>query len=194
MILFCYLYDIYYKNKGKRDVYVYRVIVELNPSPYPENELLSVVTIQPYWKTDGNNEQRNYLLLGSARMFKNLVGVARLKSWLRLCEGQHGKTCHPPDGMGDVSQPEFLKLIDVKRKCIVSAPPNCRYLALSYIWGQGLKFSKSTEDNIEQLRREFALERLDLPKTIVNSMTLVETLGERYLWVDALVTLFDLVL
>ena len=46
-----------------------------------------------------------------------------------------------------------VRMVDVKRHCIVAAPPGCQYLAVSYCWGDGLKTEhlKLTTANFAQL-------------------------------------------
>lgn len=91
-----------------------------------------------------------------------------------------------------------IRVIDVIRKNIVPAPPGCRYLALSYVWGKPLLHQKTTattrkalKSNVAELSKEGGLACLELPRTIRNAMTLTEELEEQYLWVDALCIVQD---
>ena len=67
------------------------------------------------------------------------------------------------------STPEKLKVIDCVERKIDDAPPNCEYIALSYVWG--------ANQECPSLREK-------LPQTIEDSITTVLHLGYRYLWVD----------
>jgi hypothetical protein len=67
-----------------------------------------------------------------------------------------------------------LRVIDIYERCVVEAPPGCRYVALSYVWG-----SISISDTKAGLPGK-------LPQTIEDAISAVKELGERYLWVDAL--------
>lgn len=76
------------------------------------------------------------------------------------------------------------------KRCIVNAPPEYRYVALSYVWG-GIPFTKTTARNIALFREERGLDQNPLLNTITDSMKLVSLLGERYLWVDAVCIVQD---
>jgi hypothetical protein len=68
----------------------------------------------------------------------------RVSKWLAICEGVHDE-CQ--QGHGKEQDLEFtLRVIDVEPGCIVEAAPNCRYIALSYVWGgvNQLQLSKTT--------------------------------------------------
>lgn len=51
--------------------------------------------------------------------------------------------------MDDVASQGF-RLIDVVDQCVVRASPACRYLALSYVWGECKHLRNTLEDNLEQ--------------------------------------------
>jgi hypothetical protein len=71
-----------------------------------------------------------------------------------------------------------LKVLDCERKEIVSAPPGCRYVALSYVWGP-----RQSLDNFDDVSK------LDvLPKTVSDSCLVARSLGYKYLWVDRYVS------
>lgn len=148
------------------------------------------LVLQAYRERDSAVEKR-YTLGGSGRIVGPLADIQLPRSWLRQCEDLHGEECHSPRWLGSVTQPSFLRVIDVKRECIVSAPADCRYLALSYVWGDRSRSIISTKHNIGQIRTELGMGKMDLPRTIAGSMTLVSALGERYLWVDALCIVQD---
>lgn len=71
-------------------------------------------------------------------------------------------------------------------------PLNARYVALSYVWGQTQTF-QLVRNNVKDLRTEGSLDQIRprLPQTIRDAMTFVESLGERYLWVDTLCLVQD---
>jgi hypothetical protein len=78
-----------------------------------------------------------------------------------------------------------LKVIDVRTRTIVRTPPNCRFIALSYVWGVGNHFRASKLS--ESIHRVLFPRRLPpLPGTIEDAITAVKRLNERYLWVDSL--------
>ena len=125
----------------------------------------------------------------------------------RHCIESHGRSCDAPfysrrryapwsfhlrdnhsPQMSAVS--EHLHFIDVQENCIRQVPSPARWLTLSYVWGQSscIQLEKS---NFEELTTPGALNHIRLPKTIKESMEVVQRLGERYLWVDMLCIVQD---
>ncbi|KXX75675.1 Heterokaryon incompatibility protein 6, OR allele [Madurella mycetomatis] len=113
-----------------------------------------------------------------------------IRRWIRHCDEMHGGACSGQAGNRQTVQPK--RLIDVVERCIVLAPSEASYFALSYVWGR---------DMIPLLTRE-TLERYStagglgvgydlLPRTIADAMVLVAELGGRYLWVDNLCIMQD---
>ncbi|XP_044724286.1 heterokaryon incompatibility protein (HET) domain-containing protein [Hirsutella rhossiliensis] len=82
-------------------------------------------------------------------------------SWIKECAESHhcGKgVVAERAGVGD-----GLTLVDVKQDCLVEAPWDSKYIALSYVW----------------------------PRVIADAMNVVLLLGQRFLWVDALCIVHD---
>ncbi|EGS22280.1 monooxygenase-like protein [Thermochaetoides thermophila DSM 1495] len=121
-------------------------------------------------------------------------GLVRL--WLEYCEKHHGPECqtsellkalklsHPTQVLGN-----NFRCIDVEIGCVVSPPPNARYVALSYVWGP-YKVLKAEKSNIYVLKMPGAFFnkpeiRDHLPKTIRDAMVVTKEIGLRYLWVDS---------
>ncbi|KAM0800346.1 heterokaryon incompatibility protein-domain-containing protein, partial [Usnea florida] len=109
--------------------------------------------------------------------------------WLHECESRHGPECNQHGWAIAMEKPKFLRVIDVQDYCIksVTASTNCRYIALSYVWGRA-KMVKLLYSNMESLtRKDGLLEVMDnLPQTITDAIEVVKAMGERYLWTDAL--------
>ncbi|ERS98655.1 hypothetical protein HMPREF1624_05442 [Sporothrix schenckii ATCC 58251] len=97
-----------------------------------------------------------------------VVDFKTIQSWLRRCDAEH------PD-CKNVWVDELLttSMIDVQTMTIVPCPPNCEYLALSYVWGPIVP-------------EPDALKKGTLPATITDAMEATKQLGFRYLWIDAL--------
>ena len=119
--------------------------------------------------------------------------------WLSRCEGWHGLECSP--STFDTSKLQMkdgevfaLRLVDVETLCIVDAPDTCRYIALSYVWGDSedgrLVLNRP---NKSILAKPYALHSHwdSIPMTISSAITMVKNLGERYLWVDSLCLVQD---
>ncbi|KAH7067971.1 heterokaryon incompatibility protein-domain-containing protein [Paraphoma chrysanthemicola] len=88
--------------------------------------------------------------------------------------------------------PTNFRLIDTEKMCIVPAESSFEYIALSYTWGKSKQF-KLFKDNYQELSKENALLEFEhqIPQTIKDAIFLVKTLGDRYLWVDALCIMQD---
>jgi hypothetical protein len=68
-----------------------------------------------------------------------------------------------------------LRVIDCEQRRLVDAPTDCRYIALSYVWGE----LSGSED--------FVLSH-SLPPTIEHSILTTLKLGYKYLWIDRYVS------
>ncbi len=88
----------------------------------------------------------------------------------------------------------LFRVIDVRDQSILELHDahlaELQFVALSYVWGttQPVRLLKATRDD---LQKSGALSQLQLPRTVSDSMSLVELLGFRYLWVDALCIIQD---
>jgi len=116
------------------------------------------------------------------------VDFELIRGWLESCQSWHGSAClvdGPTSGLQ-------LRFVDVVNNCITETFSECRYIALSYVWGAA-KTLQARKDNIKTLETPGALSRLkqQLPLTIQDSMSVVRKLGERYLWVDSLCIIQD---
>ncbi|KAJ8579481.1 HET-domain-containing protein, partial [Rhizopogon salebrosus TDB-379] len=120
------------------------------------------------------------------------VDVGLLKSWIHNCENKHGDRCEMVwwRNPGEVL-PNTVRVVDVIRMAIIPAPPSCRYVTLSYVWGGPGEGYWTTQANIKQRSVPGGLDASTLPGTISDSIQLVRQLGERYLWIDALCIVQD---
>ena len=109
--------------------------------------------------------------------------------WLRECESRHGPECNEHGWAIAMEKPKFLRVIDVQDYCIksVTESTDCRYIALSYVWGRA-KMIKLLYSNMESLMRKNGLLEVvhALPQTITDAIEVVKAMRERYLWTDAL--------
>ena len=116
--------------------------------------------------------------------------IGQISQWISTCYSTHHAKCNKisPAVIRDFFPGlSVLRLIDTERKCIVERHENCKYIALSYIWGSAPNL-RLTKANIRQLIRPGSLDQFSyrLPRTIRDAISLVPQLGVRYLWVDAL--------
>lgn len=116
-----------------------------------------------------------------------LLDCTKIKIWLAHCESSH-QSCNSQQSSG--SPTRYFFLIDTQFMCIFRPTGNCRYLALSYVWGGVLQY-KLTEHNLDALSMEFSLRPEHLTTTMRDAITLTKQLGERYLWVDPLCLIQD---
>jgi hypothetical protein len=133
--------------------------------------------------------------------FTEWIDFDDVHRWISTCEQKHGSECSPatfnPAVLPRNSDRQLdFRLIDVEAMCIVYAPRQCRYIALSYVWGRRNKSRLIlTSDNEEALMEPGALAlsetRTSIPNTILDTMSVVRKLRERYLWVDSLCLLQD---
>ena len=81
--------------------------------------------------------------------------------------------------------PAHFRVIDVRRRRIISAPPACRYVALSYVWGSNPDMSKMTSRaTLSSLGKDGGLLASNTARTINDAVTICCQLKEDYLWVD----------
>lgn len=126
---------------------------------------------------------------------------AQLSQWLHTCETKHS-LCSEAGSRSDApvlslrfdeSATSNFRLVDLERACIVEASLDSRYVVLSYVGVEGKL--KLTSANYEQLSAEGVLAdpniHTALPAVIRDAFGLVQAIGERYLWVDALCLLHD---
>ncbi|EXJ68055.1 uncharacterized protein A1O5_08670, partial [Cladophialophora psammophila CBS 110553] len=94
--------------------------------------------------------------------------------WLRDCSQKHA-LCRPPQ----INMVRPILLVDVIARSLIKYSPaqngRCNYVALSYIWG-----------NVHQEPAKLGQLPQNLPQTIEDSIEVVKSLGQRYLWVDSL--------
>ena len=133
------------------------------------------------------------------------VSHSTMKTWFTKCETFHQGICVPfanaapmiHDDHGDNDKLDLFYVIDVRWHRVVAAPQRCRYITLSYVWGQSkfpsLPWESIINANQHSERRSDSQSYLpltdlweELPKTVRDAATVVELLGENYLWVDSL--------
>lgn len=129
------------------------------------------------------NQEQDFMKVDSPH-----IDVARLRTWLDICDESHHGRCHNLPGWQAVDPLKELLLIDVEQGCLVQRPGTTKYFALSYLWGYIPDILETKISNVEDLKQKGAFTSkssiFPIPQTIRDSITLVRTLGERFLWVD----------
>ncbi|KAJ9626792.1 hypothetical protein H2204_009937 [Knufia peltigerae] len=117
------------------------------------------------------------------------VETARVLRWISSCELAHRPRCELSDYIkfADAFRGlRLLRLIDIKKGCLVEMRAREKYVALSYVWGAVSNF-RLTKANRIALLAPVSLMKIShrLPRTVQDAIALVRRLGCRYLWVDA---------
>lgn len=118
------------------------------------------------------------------------VDLDVVRSWIDHCLTQHGAACRNPLNIQHVS-PAWV--IDTADNCLVAGHTAEEYVTLSYRWGSTTNH-QTTSRLLQSLQKPGALSessRLDMPPTIRHAMRLIQALGERYLWADAICIVQD---
>lgn len=127
--------------------------------------------------------------LGFARLIdQDQIDTRLFGEWLRLCDSTHNPRCKHSVYRSDTPLKHF-RVVNVREKRVLLAPPDCRYVALSYVWGP-VSPLRLTVDNAEMLEAKGALDLLPLwsaiPRTIQDAMQVALAANVEYLWVDTL--------
>lgn len=117
------------------------------------------------------------------------VETGRVLRWISSCELAHRPRCELSDYIkfADAFRGlRLLRLIDIKKGCLVEMRAREKYVALSYVWGAVSNF-RLTKANRIALLATVSLMKIShrLPRTVQDAIALVRRLGCRYLWVDA---------
>jgi len=115
-----------------------------------------------------------------------------LRAWMRECSLKHGNKCAPVSSSRS-RRINVLRLIDVRSKAVVRFADadisTFHYIALSYIWGKVQKLVITQHNKAALAQPGSLIGRVS--KTIEDAMTLTDSLGIQYLWVDALCIVQD---
>ncbi|KAF7188469.1 hypothetical protein HII31_10131 [Pseudocercospora fuligena] len=130
--------------------------------------------------------------LGYGRLIESRqIDYDVIKSWISDCGLRHKKCDVTYRSVSAVQQlPEQSLLIDVHKQCLVDAPQNVHYAALSYKWGEAQQYL-TLEKEFEALQKPGALTSRPLPATVRDAITLTSNIGLDYVWVDALCIIQD---
>lgn len=120
---------------------------------------------------------------------RHSADITMIRRWLHNCENDHGDRCNKH--RKERAEPGELLLVDVELDCLIYGSFDYRYFALSYVWGSSQQFL-TLLDNFGTLRKPGSLCAQPLTQTIRDSMSFVKSIGERYLWIDAIVRLSSL--
>ena len=117
---------------------------------------------------------------GTRRVLPDRIDYQLLRSWYDLCGRHHPKKCATDTN----ERPDTLKVIDCQTKKIVEAPPDCSYVALSYVWGPGRSPTVTWPEQPCGITEPSTLSPDATPSVIIDAMVVTVELGWQYLWVD----------
>ncbi|CAG9987308.1 unnamed protein product [Clonostachys byssicola] len=130
------------------------------------------------------------------------VSPATISRWLQKCDSHHSNCVRPavlrlkdesrPGGHFFEEDTSNFRVLDLEARCIKRVALDARYVTLSYVWGQIPMFQLQRE-NIKALETPGGLDLFlpGLPRTVQNAIDLVKSIGQRYLWIDALCLIQD---
>jgi hypothetical protein len=130
---------------------------------------------------------------------QSTVDISSILHWVSSCNRRHRADCPPPPKQ-DCEPHEIPQwLIDTQNGCIVAGSTAPRYVALRYVWPQGIRIMRDgeielTTSNLSDLRKSGFVSELRpsrLPRVIRDAIDLARQLGESRLWVDRLCIVQD---
>lgn len=89
-----------------------------------------------------------------AHIRSNKVEFSKIRRWLEFCEMHHYVGCSE----AEEATLSGFSLIDRHTRCIVPAPNDCEYIALSYVWGKGFQEPQTGDIKILDSRASLVIE------------------------------------
>lgn len=99
------------------------------------------------------------------------IDWAILRGWLDHCDSRHKSSCAKADSVLLAG----FRVIDCNTRSIVTAPQDCKFAALSYVWGT----TTQTQTDISQDEIPSPA-----PLLIEDSIICTQAMGLQYLWID----------
>ncbi|KAH8672873.1 heterokaryon incompatibility protein-domain-containing protein, partial [Tricladium varicosporioides] len=96
------------------------------------------------------------------------IDFSAVKTWLSICDGSHGHFCSRGE-----AQASGLMVVNCTSLRVEPAPIDCRYIALSYVWG---------DDSPGSITNPLLWP--NLPRTVRDAIQVCREINVQYLWVD----------
>lgn len=112
-------------------------------SPPVELEKAYIVLLAPPGILSGPR-----LFLGRLLTSLDITNEKLIKNWYEMCSTKHGEECrvtHDED-FEEVRSSSYFGVIDVENMCSTVLPPDQKYVALSYTWGEENEDANRSED------------------------------------------------
>lgn len=121
------------------------------------------------------------------RLDPDWIDLQLARKWKQKCLDEHGTKCRNPLKVSPV-RPFWV--VDVESECIIPGRDCAAFVALSYRWGNH-SWPAIDRQMLTKLRKPGALSTAHVAPIVRHAMHLTQSLGERYLWVDALCVIND---
>jgi hypothetical protein len=151
----------FFQTRPERYTFSHRMLHPRYFTANPNYELAWLVTEQCPANKDTASELK--------RVFVQDINWIKIKSWIADCVTGHS----PFLCMSQNTGLQRLRVIDCNSRTVVSAPERCRFVALSYVWGDGYASALGSTSEL-----------LNFPLTVEDSLHATLALGYQYLWVD----------
>ena len=126
------------------------------------------------------------------RLVNECIDLNLVRGWIQNCKNSHISECGYTPWEKSRQFPVGLRLIDVKRMCVIKASNHAKYIALSYVWGNTKTAQLTTQNKLSMEKISALSKRTDIiGRTILDAIQLVDGLEERYLWCDQLCIVQD---
>lgn len=184
---------------------VYRIILALDQRP-PNLQLMRQA--MPYDKkakfilteleVDPTRIEDSSMVTSFRQPILSCIDLALVQNWLNDCldhDSCKNNRVAQQDNMAQIFYTSGFRLVDVIEGRLVEKTEPCKYIALSYVWGQAASFGLCTKkENLSTLSQPSSLDRSHtqdgvskrLPRTIADAISFCRLIGHRYLWVDSL--------
>lgn len=124
-----------------------------------------------------------------------LIEPQKIRAWLEECETWHQEECAAYEFPSHERKSDDLLLIDVVNNMLVDGDEDSRCVAVSYVMGGfgGATVFGGSWRQYEYIRTKGALDKskVRLPEALRDAMALTRSIGERYLWCDAICVFED---
>jgi hypothetical protein len=130
------------------------------------------------------------------RQINDQVDLGLVRSWIYRCRTKHDLSCGGLRLRCTSIIRRDLRVLDVRCRRVVTAPENCQFIALSYVWGshenQPFKSLRSNSLNSHGELKELEIPpEIKLPATIEDAIQITSEVGISYIWIDMLCLIQD---
>lgn len=195
-----YLYSYLYMEDDTREIHSLQEDNDFDDSEVPKSYRLGISVRAPSTQTTPYLDHAGIIQLLStscelfgvqSRFYGRIINTDRAdiplaKQWLAECTNEHGLYCESSSwniaNAYTRSRPEGIRVIDVKRMCLMPMPSESEYITLSYRWAASKRCFTTTKSNIDTLCTDTSLSHYFdlLPATIQDAIDCVRELDQRY--------------